>query len=135
MAFTTYAAYVAALAAMNITGVTTEFSEPPRQLHTAQLPAQFPRLPTGENGIVAFSSATGLSSATCELVIVIEPVQQNLQSVNYALALTLLDNTETALATNAAAFGLDGWTLEVQRSPLGDGTVYWTLVATVEASG
>ena len=133
MAFTTYAAFVAALAAIDIAGVNREYGAPPKQIHT--LPAQFPRLPTGGADIVAFSSAIGLSAATCELVIVIEAVQQNLQTVNYALALTLLDATETALTTNAATLGLDSWSLEVQRAALGDGTAYWMLIATVEASG
>jgi hypothetical protein len=135
MAFSTYAAYISALAAISVTGVTRTYTEPPKQLTTSSLPAQFPRLPTGSQAAQTFSSAVGLSAATAELVIVIEPIMQNTQAVNFALALSLMDAMEAALAAAAASIGIDQWSMEVTREAMADGTVYWLLITTVEASG
>ena len=132
MGFTTYAAFVPALMDMTVSGVEKTLDEPPSQIAT--LPLMYPRLPTGDGAMEAFHSSAGLLSGTCEVVIVIEALRQNLQSVNFAAALAMMDALSTALKTNAGDIGIDSWQMQVEQDIIGD-TAYWLLVATVEASG
>jgi hypothetical protein len=66
----TYAEYVATLTALTVTGVTKRYSAPPSQLSTAQLPAMWARLPSGETAIASMGGQMGLPSLTCDLVAV-----------------------------------------------------------------
>ena len=132
MAFTTYAAFVPALMDMTVSGVNKTIDQSPTQIAT--LPLMYPKLPTGENAVAAFSSAVGLSAATCEVVIVIEALRQNLQPVNFAAALAMMDALAAALETDAESIGIDSWEMRVEQNVIGD-TAYWLIVATVEASG
>jgi len=134
MAFTTYTAFVAALMDISISGVTKAYDAPPTQISTASLPILYPAFPDGSNGVVAFSGGAGLTSATCDMVIAIEPVRQSLPNVNYAAALTLMDASETAIAAAALAIGIDEWAMRVEQNYIGD-TVYWMMIISVEASG
>ncbi len=132
MAFTTLAAFIPALMDMTVTGVNAVLDEPPSQIST--LPLMYPKLPTGEGAIEAFNSSAGLLSGTCEVVIVIEALRQNLQPVNFAAALSMMDALTTALVTNAGDIGIDSWEMQVEQDLIGD-TSYWLVVATVEVSG
>ncbi|KKN74777.1 hypothetical protein LCGC14_0386700 [marine sediment metagenome] len=133
MAFTTYAAFVPTLMDISVSGVTTKLDEPPTQL-SGGLPLMYPRLPTGHGEIVAFDVSSGLLEATCELVIVIEPVLQNLQAVNFAAALSLMDALDTGLRAGADGVGIDSWEMRIVEETIGD-TAYWLLITAVEASG
>lgn len=133
MAF--YADFVGALGNMTVTGVTKKMTSPPRQVSTAQLPLQFPRLPAGTNSVETLSSTTALKRGTCELVILIEAVGQSTLPLNFALALTLLDNLDAALGTLAASGTVDDWAIRQDAEVLADGTQFWALVATVRGSG
>lgn len=134
MAFSTYAAFIPALMDMTVSGITTYADEPPMQISTAKLPLMFPRLPTGADSVVTVSGATGLQSATCEIVIVIEPLHQSLQPTNFAAALTMMDSLATTLKAATLSIGIDTWTMRVEQDYIGE-TPYWMIVATVEASG
>lgn len=133
MAF--YADFVGALGNMTVTGVTKKMTSPPRQVSTAQLPLQFPRLPAGTNSVETLSSTTALKRGTCELVILVEAVGQSTLPLNFALALTLLDNLDAALGTLAASGTVDDWAIRQGAEVLADDTQFWALIATVRGSG
>jgi hypothetical protein len=134
MAYTTYAAFVTAVAGVSVTGVTTAYTSPPSQLNTAALPVSYPRLPELEREVIAFGYQAGLQSSTVEMVFLIEPIMQNLSSANFASMTALVDAIDTAYAANAATIGIDRWNIRQETSAYGE-TEYWALVATVEASG
>ncbi|GIV82783.1 MAG: hypothetical protein KatS3mg051_2137 [Anaerolineae bacterium] len=134
MAFTTYSALMSALGSLSVTGVTRTSASAPRQLNTADLPYMFPRVPAGESEVATLVGGRGLRQATAELVIVVEPVLQNVHSANVSAVAALVDNLDTALADNVNDLGLDGWSLRVEQDLVGD-TAYWMLVATLEVSG
>lgn len=134
MAYTTYAAFVTAVAGLSVTGVTTAYTTPPTQLSTAQLPVSYPRLPELEREVIAFGYQVGLQSSTVEIVFLIEPIMQNINSANFATMTALVDAIDTALAAGASANGIDRWSIRQESAVFGD-TEYWALVATVEASG
>lgn len=129
----TYTEYVATLAGLSITGVVKAYSSPPTQLSTAQLPAQWPRLPSGETAVASLGGEMGLPSFTCDLVVSIEVIGQNTQPANYAKCLAVIDAMQTALTTEALDGVVDTWTLRMDGEQIGD-TAYWVIVATVTGS-
>ena len=129
----TYTEYTAMLAGLDVAGVTKRYTSPPTQLSTAQLPAQSPRLPSGETQVATMSGAAGLPAFTCDLVVAVEAWQQNTQPANYAKALTVIDAMQTALTTEALENVVDSWQMRVDVEQIGD-TAYWAIVATVTGS-
>lgn len=129
----TYTEYVATLAGLSITGVVKAYSSPPTQLSTAQLPAQWVRLPSGETAVASLGGQMGLPSFTCDLVIAVEVIGQNTQPANYAKCLAVIDALQTALTTEALDGVVDTWTLRMDGEGIGD-TAYWVIVATVTGS-
>lgn len=81
--------------------------------------------------MAAFSGGSGLSAATCEIVIAVNPMLQDTAGVNFEDALELMDALETALKTSD--IGVDRWEMQVEQDVIGS-TPYWILTATVEAS-
>ena len=129
----TYTEYAAMLSGLTIAGVTKAYSAPPTQLSTAQLPAMWPRLPSGERTIATMTGAAGLPSLTCDLVLAVEAIGQNVQPANYAKCLTLIDALQTALTAEALGGVVDSWNLRMDAEQIGD-TGYWVLVASVTGS-
>ena len=129
----TYTDYAAMLSGLTITGVTKAYGAPPAQLSTAQLPAQWPRLPSGEMTIASLTGAAGLPSLTCDLVIAVEVIGQNVQPANYAKCLAMIDALQTALTTEALDGVVDSWQMRLDAEQIGD-TSYWVIVATVTGS-
>jgi len=129
----TYTEYAAMLAGLDVTGVTKRYTSPPTQLSTAQLPAQWPRLPSGETQIATLTGGAGLPSLSCDLVIAVEVVAQNTQPANYAKALGIIDALQAASATEALDNVVDSWQMRLETDVLGD-TLYWVIVATVTGS-
>lgn len=130
---TTYAAFVAALAALSPSGVTRKFSNPPASLGTADLPALWPQLPSGNEPAFTFEGGGGWPVLSCGLVIAVEPVNQNTQPANYAAMVTMMDSLSTAL--RAADIGRSQITWSIAGNAQVDvaGTTYWAVIATVEA--
>ena len=129
----TYTEYAAMLAGLDVAGVVKRYSSPPTQLSTAQLPAQWPRLPSGETQIATMTGAAGLPSLTCDLLIAVEAMAQNTQPANYAKALTVIDALQTTLTTEALGGVVDSWQMRLDAEAIGD-TAYWVIVATVTGS-
>lgn len=132
---TTYAAFVASINALTVTGVKRKYTSPPNRLSTADLPAMYPRLPSGAEGPVTADGQGMWPTLTAEIVIVVEPVGQNLQPTNFAAAVTMLDNLSIALRSAQLAKSKTRWTMRQQIVNYGTETNYWTLVASVTASG
>lgn len=129
----TYTDYAAMLAGLQVAGVTKRFTSPPTQLSTAQLPAQWPRLPSGETQIAALTGAAGLPTFACDLVVAVEAMQQNTQPANYAKALAAIDALQTVLTAEALDGVVDSWQMRLDGEQIGD-TAYWVIVATVTGS-
>ncbi len=99
----TLAAYVADLAALTVTGVTRSYSAPPVQINTADLPCMYPRLPQLADNPVTACGQGGWPIHTAELVIMVEPLGQNLQPTNFAAVLALIDALQAALQHTPSA--------------------------------
>lgn len=129
----TYTEYAAMLATLPVTGVVKAYNAPPTQLSTAQLPAQWPRLPQGETQIATLTGGAGLPSLTCDLVVAVEAYGQSTQPANYARCLTIIDALQAALTTEALDGVVDSWQMRLELESIGD-VGYWVIVATVTGS-
>jgi hypothetical protein len=129
----TYTEYAAMLAGLDVTGVTKAYTAPPTQLSTAQLPAQWPRLPSGETQVASLAGALAAPTFTCDLVIAVEAMQQNTQPANYAKALTVIGALQATLTTEALDGVVDSWQMRLDGEQIGD-TAYWVIVATATGS-
>ena len=134
MAYTTYAAFATAIANISVAGVTTKETAPPSQVTTAELPMSYPRLPELSREIISIGYQFGLDASTVEIVFLVEPLMQNVNSANFAAMTALVDAIDTAYAAAASTNGIDRWSIRQETATLTD-TPYWALVATVEASG
>lgn len=94
---TTNAAWIAAIQAMTVTGVTHHYNEPPPSINTADMPCAFPLLPSGERGELITSCIGNNKPRNIKYVIIVGPVAQDTNANNYATLGGHMDNLETAL--------------------------------------
>lgn len=134
MAFTTLAQLISDLDGMAVTGVVKSYGNPPQQISTAQIPLKFVAFPDTETPIISFASTGGLRAVSIELIILISPLLHNLTAANYDTSITLMDNLDAALRTNAASFGIDRWTMNMDTIQAGDAN-YWAIITNIFASG
>lgn len=129
----TNAQWVDAWQALTISGVTV-MATPPQSLSTAQLPAAWPELPEMSQADLLVSCTDENKARFMTFRIAIEPIGQNLPSINYEAVVTLLDTVETAVETlrtntiNFIDYTIRG-TAEIRIA----GETYWGL--DVEATG
>lgn len=118
---------------LSISGV-TGLQTPPQSLNTAQLPVGWPDLPEVTQGALLVSCVGENKSRFMVYHIALEPIGQNLPSVNYDSTVTLQDNIETAVdglkgvLMNFIDYVIRG-TAEIRVADI----VYWGL--RVEATG
>ena len=129
----TYTSFVNALSAITVAGVKRQYTAPPSQLSSADLPALHPQLPEHTQDIISLASSTGLFVVACEVAIDIKANQQGTAAANFAECLTMLDALNSALVDNTSALSIDRWSMRQDGVTYGD-TAYWTIVARVEAS-
>lgn len=133
----TNAAFLSAIQALTVTGVTTHFDQPPLSLSTAQLPAAFPLMPGGALGDKSVSCWAQNKTRNIGFVVCIEAVGQGTQVQNYARLAGVMDNVESALdgleksqggsLANFIEYSIDADIFEVA------GNAFWAIVAQVTA--
>lgn len=133
----TNAAFIAAIQALSVTGVTRTYTEPPTSLNTADLPSAFPLMPSGALGEKSLSCFDTNKTRTMGYVVCIEPVGQDTQASNYGKLAAVMDNMETAFdaleksqggtLANFIEYEMAAEIFEVS------GKAYWAIVATVSA--
>ena len=134
MAITSYTSFVAALAALSITGVTRAYTEPPRQLNTADLPCSYPSLPNGGENPITGEVAGGWPVLRADLVVLVEPWAQNTRAANYTATVAMMDNVSVAMRAADLARSRPRWTIRTEVVSIGD-TPYWAVICTAEANG
>lgn len=131
MAITSYETFVDSLAALTVTGVTRKFTEPPNSIGSADLPAMWPGLPSGEETAMTFQTAGGWPTLTCDLIIAVEAVAQDTQSANFAATITIMDNLSSALRLASIGRAALTWTITANALVQVAGVTYWAVIATV----
>jgi len=131
---TTYAAFTAAISGLTISNVTRAYTYAPDSLGTADLPASFIRLPQGRTNLPTLASQCDNTGAvrTCELVVCLEPLNQETSEQNMSDTIAMMDAVETALDT-LTVMPLIEYTLRGDGVAVG-GSVYWAVVAQVQGT-
>lgn len=129
MAFNT-TDFVNTLAALSVTGVTRNYTEPPQQVNSTDLPCMWPMVPDAEREIISLTSGAGLLTVTCDLMILIEMELQDRNSVKFSATLAIIDALDAALAAETDA-GIDGWNISSNFDEKNN----WQIIATVIGSG
>lgn len=133
----TNAAFLAAIQGLTITGVTRHYDEPPRSLHTADLPAAFPLMPSGALGEKSLSCYDTNKTRSIGFVVAIEPTGQDTQAANYGKLAAVMDNMETAFdglekSQGGTLANFIEYEMAAEIFPVA-GNDYWAIVATVQA--
>jgi hypothetical protein len=123
------------IAALEVTGVKRKWSSMPPQLNDADLPLSFPRLPEAEQGVVALSGATGLTTRQMEWVFVVRPFSLSTNKAEFEKALDLIDAIASELSDAAIAQSVETWVIRWGEESFDGGvTGYRVLVVTVTGS-
>ena len=134
----TVTAFYGALNSLVVTGVTRRYTWEPNGLSTADLPAQWVRLPGAALGIDGgYASACNDTSKerTAELVIALEAAGQDTPGIVTANLLTMIDALETALdAWDATRPGYVDYSIQAGAVTVA-GLPYWGLIANVTSRG
>lgn len=132
----TVASQYSALAATVITGVTRRFSYEPDSVATADLPAQYVRLPGMDAGRgSAFSSTCADSSKlrTYEVVVLVEAAGQDMTATAMAATVGMIDKMEAAL--DAVDLGYHRqYTIQATAVNKG-GVPFWAVIGSIEIRG
>ena len=134
---TTYRAFVDALEALTVTGVTRQFTQGPPSGATGvgDCPAQYVRAPSGNERPLVFGEQGGWATMTAEVVILVEPVGQNRQPDNFDNTVDMMDALTTALqGASCITKSKINWSIR-QTIDTVAGMDYWAVVATVEGTG
>jgi len=134
---TTFALWINSLEALSIAGVVKRYtSGPPLSVNTADLPCSYVTLPRGEQAAVATGPAFQ-RTLRADLVVLLEPVGQNVQPANFDATTAMLDNVTAALEDLEADSLLDGpmtfaaslAIVEVAKN------AYWSVVCSIAGLG
>jgi len=137
----TYTSFITNLANLTVTDVTRKLTlnnTPPASVDTADLPLQFV-LPLGGTDNAAITFAGGdWPEHRATLVILINPVAQDTPAANYADAVDMVDNLNSALlaAHKANTICDEGisWVIRVVSRDIA-GIMYWAVDAEVVSHG
>jgi len=134
---TTIANFVTNLGDITISGVTSKLDAPPASLKTADLPAQWVQLPSGERAPATFQSHGKLWDVLrAQLIVAYEAVGQSTQAANWSATITMMDSVKDAIAASGQTVvkGKVEWIVR-QGSVLVNETSYWAVIAEVTANG
>lgn len=137
MAISTYAGMVEAIASVEIATVIRRYSAPPDSLNSADMPASFPRTPSGDEGPMTYQAQGGWPTMRAELVVCYEAVAQDAGEPNFAGTVALMDAIASALRAitpGTVGRGPVSWTLRQEIVSVA-GIGYWAVIAAITAHG
>lgn len=126
----TYANFVSALAALEVSGVNRRYAYPPGSIEN--LPASFPMLPAGDEAPLTFGASGGNLTMRCQFIVVYKAQAQGKPEDDYPAVVALLDSLSAALraAVGTICKGKLTWTARVGEASLGN-VAYWAVIADV----
>ena len=135
---TTYASFVAAIAALDVSGVTKKYANPPLALNTADLPSSWVQLPGGKEDRVTFRYEGGWPTFLVQFVVALEAVAQDRQSANFTAAVAMMDKISAALRAlgpiEICRGGLVTWAMKVATTTVA-GIDFWAVAVDIEGRG
>ena len=138
---TTFASFVTSISGLSITGIERTYTSTPESIGTADLPAQFVRLPSADAGYAPADCDETEVVRTIELVVCIEPVGLGTASQNFDDTVTMLDYMQTAISTWIFLPAQDNIAVTYSLATSNDApivvgdTTYWGVIATIIGRG
>ena len=136
-----FSTYVTGLAGVAVADVERDYGmAPPMQLSTADLPAKFLRLPVGGRSrftlAVEGADRHGTGMMTCEVVIAMEPIEQNQPEPNFVSTTAMVDAvTKAFVKADVALSWPEAVSVQVRADVIVAGIAYWAVVASIQARG
>ena len=128
---TTYAAFAAAVAALELASCKRQDNYLILGAHTADCPYSFVRLPGGGRNFDTLTTCEGSGNRReIELVVLISPINQNNPEPNFDATVVMMDEIEAAIVANKPMLITD-WTISAGSETIGD-TPFWAVVASIE---
>lgn len=117
--------------AINYTGIKTKKDSPPVQVPAAQVPLLFIRsvVIRREGNSLAYTSS--FNEAAMEMVVLVEPVRQNLQEKNYVLVRSLMEELATKFESNARDLMIIDYEIREGFEQLNSDTAYFAVIAQI----
>jgi hypothetical protein len=133
---TTFASLVSSISGLTITGVNRTYTSIPESLSTADLPAQFVRLP---NGVMTYAPSNCYQvgkTRDIELVICVEPLALEVADQNFDDTVAMMDYVETAIDTwnDSQTSLLVEYNVAASALRVGE-TDYWAVITSISARG
>lgn len=141
MTIAAYAAFVAALANIDVEGVLRRMVYPPTRVETSDLPASFASALEGnvlEEDFMTVQTFGGWPVMRANHVVLVEAAGQDTLPANHEAAVALIDAVVTALrGTPVGVIGKGHlrWAVELQSNFILGDQAYWAVVTTVEGEG
>ncbi len=130
MALVTYKQFLDNIQALEITGVKKSYDGPPKSIPSANLPAKFPALPSGDESPLAFGGGVQFPAMTADMVVVYDTFQGNTPMYNLEETVKIMDNVAAALRGGQLNQRKNSFTMNVATVDIASVT-YWAVVTTV----
>lgn len=133
---TTLVAFVDAVEDLKIAGVTHQWKSGRPEGEPGDIPCSYvSMLITGENGPQVFGEQGKINpSLRCELVVVVEPVGQDIGYCNFDACIAMMDAITTAIMAQANCWpgaSKCTWASRMEIIPIA-GIAFWCVVTTIE---
>lgn len=125
-------AFIDAVAGLSVKGVKRKQTAPPNAVNTADLPMSYPLLPQGERAEAITSCVAGSKRRRMGFQILLEPVAQNTNAVNYGLLGEMMDNLETKIDALTVCNFIE-YTVQAEIVPFGTAE-FWAITADILGS-
>ncbi len=135
MTITTFAAFTAALQALNVSGVSRKFDYIPAAL--SDFPCSWVQLPDSDEAPMTLDGGGGWPILRAQHIIAVRPSAQGTPEENWDKSIALMDATAAALrGVNAGELGRQkvSWRIRMGAVTLGEHE-YWAIITDVIANG
>lgn len=117
--------------AIDYTNIKTKKSAPPTQVPAAQLPYMFFRSVVIRREGVTLNYTSGFSEASMEMVVLVEPVRQNLQEKNYTIMRSIMEDIATKFEANAKDLLLLDYEIREGFEQINTDTAHYAVIAQI----
>ncbi len=117
--------------AINYNGIKTKTSSPPIQVPAAQVPLMFFRSVVIRRDGNSLAYTSSFNEVLMEMVILVEPVRQNVQAQNYLLVRSIMEEIATKIEANSRDLMIIDYEIREGFEQLNSETAYFAVIAQI----
>lgn len=134
MATASYAQFVDAVQALNVSGVVRKYSKPPNKFNHADMPCSFIWFPGGDHAPLTFGGGRQFRSRTLDLIVVYAHTAVTADEP-FDETVAMMDAVETALDGLVVGQSKPTWSITSQLYSETAERRYWAVIATIQGHG